>query len=82
MMARQIEKFRYVPLGGWEGGGYLQGIGGSIEDDEDCEYVRWSDVAPMLAEESRMLTNLASAPCCPRLTRCDDGIWRCGILVS
>jgi len=26
--------------------------------------------------------NKPSAPCCPRLTRCDDGVWRCGILVN
>jgi hypothetical protein len=28
------------------------------------------------------LHNSESAPCCPRLTRCNDGVWRCGILLS
>lgn len=34
------------------------------------------------AVEKFTSTNSENAPCCSRLTRCDDGVWRCGILVS
>lgn len=53
-----------------------------LREGNDAELGAMSTIRAALAESTNSSHNSESAPCCPRLTRCDDGIWRCGILVS
>ena len=60
---------------------YKKSSGYSDISEHYCSFIE-CELLPKLEESLHTSSNSESALCCPRLTRCDDGIWRCGILVS